>query len=124
MQGSLAGIEAAVVEAESTSHEAAAEKLRPDIGYEGSLRWLRRRVRSVHRALEAVMDLRLEPLAPIHVSSITAFQQALGRVSVLVELRALLEADLPFIPSPLGFLTASPRSRERPPHDLSRAPPG
>jgi hypothetical protein len=123
MRGSLADTEAAVAKAESTSREAAAEALRPDIGYEGSLRWLRRRVAAVRRALQAVMDLGLERFALVSAPSIAAFRACLGTSSVLVALRGLVETHLALLPSPLGFSTESPGHPRRSPHSPSRAPP-
>jgi hypothetical protein len=123
MHGSLADTEAAVAKAESTSREAAAEALRPDIGYEGSLRWVRRRVVAVRRALQAVMDLGLERFALVPAPSITAFRSSLGSSSVLVELRGLVAKHLATLPSPLGFSTESPRRSKRSPHSTCRAPP-
>jgi hypothetical protein len=58
LPGSLAKVEVTIAKAEeAVSQEAAAEALRPELSYEGSLAWLRRRVLPVRLALAALVVL-------------------------------------------------------------------
>lgn len=90
---------------QAASLEAAANTVRRDhIALPGALRWLRRRIQRVQRCLLLVIGL-----VPERFSNCTAhvhsFRTRLGRDAVLMALRGLVDAQLPSLPSPLGFST-------------------
>lgn len=100
--GELAAVESvvAVVEA-ARSVEAAADVLRPDSTLPSAVRWVRRRLTPVRRALLAVVTL----LPDLFTSDarLPAVRLALGTPSALVALRTHAAAHLATLPRPLGF---------------------
>jgi len=109
LPGLLTEIEDAVALVESAeSVEAAAEQARPAdepqaITLTSAIRWVRRRVRAVHRLLATVIGLlpeRFEGCAP----RVTSFRARLGITNVLVALREICAASLHVLAPPLGLL--------------------
>ena len=96
------------------SREAAAEKLRPDIGTQGALRWIRRRVAGVAVALLAVMGLRPDVFAG-RQPTLEDFRDALGVEAVLPRLREVAGAQLRALPPPVGFGPRPASKKTRPP---------
>ena len=104
LPGTLDAVEAVVVAAEGArSLEAAADELRGDaVELAGAMRWVRRRVRLVHAVLARVIGLVPERLAGC-AATMVAVRGRLGSDSALMKLRALVAAQLPMLPAPLGF---------------------
>lgn len=99
---------------QAVSLEAAARDVRCEIELPGVLRFLRRRVSAVHRALVAIRGL--EPLAFFGVvATLAAFAVALdvAPTLVLMRLRARVPTHLSGLPTPLGFDPARPRVKRR-----------
>ena len=102
LPGTLQDLEEAVAEAAPSLAAAADAVLLP-----GAMRWVRRRVRLVHRALAAVRGLWPERF--LHCAAeVGAFRARLGTAAVLVQLRELGAEQLPALPAPVGFF---PRAR-------------
>jgi hypothetical protein len=93
---------AAAVEGADESVERAAQRLRPDIGTQGAVRWVRRRVMAAALALVAVKGLRPDVLAGTE-PTFESFRAVLGVEHVLPALRALTGAQLHSLPAPVGF---------------------
>jgi hypothetical protein len=116
---------ASEVEQDEGSQEVLAEKLRPDIQWQGAVRWARRRVRGVQVALVTVLGL-LPALLAGSEATLAAFRQALGVKWVLPALRGLVARHLASLPPPLGF---GPRPLPRKPparllqHGMGTDPP-
>lgn len=109
--GELDEIESAVVEVEGgRSIERVAEELRDDVELPGAIRWLRRRIDYVERALSVARGLSVEVLTG-SMPTLRDLRDVLGR-GALVRLRALLAEHLAQIAPPLGFAHRS-RMRER-----------
>lgn len=110
LSSTLAEVEqvAAKVESSDEAVEAIAAKLRPDIGQQGAVRWVRRRMMAAAVALLAAKGLRPELLAGAR-PTIESFRAALGVEHVLPALRELVDSQLPALPAPVGF-----RPREHP----------
>ena len=104
LPGTLPDLEAVVAVAErATSLAAAANALRRDpIELPGAMRWVGRRVRLVHNALNAVIGLIPDRLAPC-VPNIVAVRRRLASDSALTELRGLAAPQLRQLPAPVGF---------------------
>ena len=104
LPGTLEAVEHVVAVAErAPSLAAAAEALRPDpIGLPGAMRWVRRRVRRVHRVLAAVRGLWPERLSGCP-AEVLAVRGRLQTDMALTVLRGRLPAQLPALPAPLGF---------------------
>lgn len=109
LPGLLAEIEDAVALAESArSAAAAADEARPAdepqaITLTSAIRWVRRRVRAIHRLLATVIGLlpeRFEGCAP----RVASFRERLGMMNVLVALREICAGSLHALASPLGLL--------------------
>ena len=109
MPGLLDDMETVVLIAEcARSVEAAAEQARPAdevdaVTLTSAIRWVRRRVRTVHRILATAIGLvpeRFEGCAP----TVTSFRERLGTTRVLVALRELCVQRLHAIAEPLGLL--------------------
>jgi hypothetical protein len=100
--GELDAIEHVVAIVETArSVEAAADILRPDITLASAVRWVRRRLTPVRRALLAVVTL----LPDLFTSDarLAAVRLALATPSALVALRTHAAAHLATLPTPLGF---------------------
>jgi hypothetical protein len=110
LSSTLDEVETVVETAQSSpSMWAAVDELRSDITLLSAARWIRRRVRLVIAALNAIIYLvpdRFEGCLP----TITSFRNALGiEQGVLVELRSLCANHLPSLPPPVGFGPRPPR---------------
>ena len=111
LPGTLGTLEAVANEAErAPSLAGAAAVLRPGpVGFEGTTRWVGRRVERVHHVLDVVRGMRPDLLAgctpemgPVRVRLLSP--------AALAVLRAELDGQLSVVPAPLGFL----------PHGLGR----
>lgn len=103
LPGTLDDLEDVVAAAErAPSLEAAAEVLRLDIELPGALRWLRRRVRLVHRCLVLIVGLRPDRLAGC-MATVTHLRERLSHEAVLILLRGLVAGQLRQLPAPVGF---------------------
>ncbi len=87
--------------------EATAHRLRPDIGLQGALRWVRRRVVAVHAALVITVGLVPGLMAGTR-PTLAGFRQTLGVAQVLPAVRDRAGEHLAQIPPCVGF---GPRSR-------------
>jgi hypothetical protein len=118
--GELAAVEYVVATVETArSVEAAADVLRPDITLPSAVRWIRRRLTPVRRALLAVVTL----LPDLFTSDarLAAVRLALATPSALVALRTHVAAHLTTLPTPLGFRPCAVRRNVRPfagPHGM------
>ena len=114
LPGTLAELEDAVVTAERfPSLAAAAARLRSGrLEPPGAMRWLRRRIRLVGRALTAVRSLLPERFAGCSPATL-AFRDRLGTDAALAWLREMAAPQLPSLPMPLGYArhTAAPGHR-------------
>jgi hypothetical protein len=103
LPGTLAELEAVVGAVEQArSLEAACADLRLEIELPGVLRWVRRRVQSVHASLhllKGILPERFESCEP----TLDAFAARLGVEGVLVRLRQIAAPYLAFLPAPLGL---------------------
>lgn len=126
LPSSLAEVEQVVDVVERTSSlEAAADALRPDISLPGRLRWVRHRRDAVHAALVALIALRPDEFNGCE-PTLCAMRRRLNTDAALVTLRMLGEAHLATLPAPLGFAPRPAPGRRRWPqqHDSGpRAPP-
>lgn len=126
--GLLDDIEETVAIAESArSREEAAERVRPAadanaVTLTTALRWLRRRVRSIHELLATIIGLvpaRFEGCAP----TVTSFRERLGTNHVLVELRGICTRHLGHLSAPLGLIGVPRReTRAHPSFQQSTGP--
>lgn len=130
LTGTLAEVEAVVVVAEgAASVEAALERVRPAaaenaVTLASGLRWLRRRVSSVHAALMAAVTL-VPALAGCQ-PTLGALGERLGVCDVLMSLRVLATEHLVAMRAPLGFRARGRRrevKRKRTPHEAGPDPP-
>jgi hypothetical protein len=100
--GELGAIEHVVATVETArSVEAAADVLRPDITLASAVRWVRRRLTPVRRALLAVVTLL--PDLFTGDARLTAVRLALATPSALMALRTDAAPHLATLPTPLGF---------------------
>jgi hypothetical protein len=81
--------------------EAAADVLRPGLSLPSAVRWVRRRLTPVRRALLAVVTLLPERFTGD--ARLTAVRLALATPSALVALRTHAAPHLATLPTPLGF---------------------
>jgi hypothetical protein len=117
--GALDAIEQVVATVEaSRSVEAAADVLRPDITLPSAVRWVRRRLTPVRRALLAIVTLL--PDLFTGDARLAAVRLALTTPFALVALRTHAAPQLTTLPTPLGFHPRTTRRDARP----SAAPPG
>jgi hypothetical protein len=109
LAGELAAVEAVVATVEAArSVEAAADVLRPEITLASAVRWVRRRLTPVRRALLTVLTLL--PDLVTGDARLAAVCLALGTPSALVALRTHAAPHLATLPTPLGF---HPRPSQR-----------
>jgi hypothetical protein len=100
--GALDPIEHVVATVETArSVEAAADLLRPDITLPSAVRWVRRRLTPIRRALRAIVTLL--PDLFTGDARLTAVRLALATPSALVALRTPAAPHLATLPAPLGF---------------------
>ena len=114
--GELAAVESVVATVEAArSVEAAADILRPDVTLPSAVRWVRRRLTPVRRALLAVVTL----LPDLFTSDarLAAVRLALATPSALVALRTHAAPHLATLPTPLGFHPRAIRRDARLPVD-------
>ena len=100
--GELADVEVVVATVDATrSVEEAADVLRPDITLPAAVRWIRRRLTPIRRALLAIVTL----LPDLFTSDarLAAVRRALATPSALVALRTYAAPHLSTLPTPLGF---------------------
>ena len=109
LPGTLREAEEAVAAAEAApSLAAAANAVRADaVHLPGAMRWLRRRVRYVHRVLHIVRGMRPDLLLGCAAGVIGA-RARLQTDIALVVLRGELAGQLPRLPMPLGFCRHGP----------------
>ena len=126
LPGALAEIEAVVGSVEQArSLEAACADLRLEIELPGVLRWVRRRVQSVHTALHLLKGI-LPELFEGCEPTLGAFAERLGVEDVLVRLRQIAAPYLAFLPAPLGLRPRRPGGGEHdqgPQHPAGPDPP-
>ena len=92
----------AVEEREGSALAEVAEKLRPEIGVQGAVRWVRLRVDAVLQALSALKGLRPDLLGEV-VPTLAAVGAALSLQAVLVAVRELSGAQVSSLPPCVGF---------------------
>lgn len=117
LSSTLSAVEqvAEAVEAIDESRETVAELLRPDIGRQGAMRWVHRRVVAVRGALVTVMGLLPALLAGCELT-LHAFRKALAVERVMPALREAVSQQLAALPPPVGFGPRSaPRNKRRKP---------
>ena len=114
LPGTLAELEDAVATAErSPSVAEAARTLRFGRSEPaGAMRWLRRRIRLVRRALTAVRGLLPGRLAGC-AATVLGFRARLGTDAVLPWLREMAAPQLPALPTPLGYAHRVPTFQQR-----------
>jgi hypothetical protein len=110
LSSTLAEVELVATKAESAtrSSESVAQQLRPDIGQQGAVRWVRRRVMAAAIALTVLKGLRPDVLAGVQ-PTIEDFRAALGVEHVLPALRELAGEQLTSVPHPVGLGPRPPR---------------
>ncbi len=110
LSSTLAEVEevAAAVEQRAASVEVVAEELRPEIGVQGAVRWVRRRVVAVAIALRVLKGLRPDVLSGVE-PTLGDVRAALGVEEVLLTVRELAGAQLTGVPPYVGF---GPRRRD------------
>lgn len=127
LPGPLVAVEVVVREFEAApTWEAAALKVRPDIGLQGALRWLRRRVAATYAAFRSLIGL-MPDLFIGCMPSLAAFTAVLKVSWVLIALREIAATSLGQLPPYLGFGPRPSRRWSRPKpiqHDSGADPPG
>lgn len=129
LPGTLRRLEEVVAVAEAApSLAAAAVCLRGGeaVGLEGARRWVRRRVRRVHRDLHIARGLRPDLLSGCPARMIPVRGRVRSLIA-LVRLRGALAGQLPVLPPPLGFCPPGPGSNRRRgavQHKMGTDPPG
>lgn len=103
----MPAIEAAVLAFEAQRAAGAtvvaiAEKLRPDIGLQGAVRWLARRRLWVAAALTLLAGIAPQVLAGLE-QTLTCAHTRLAVPCALVRVREIAAVQLPYAPAPLGF---------------------
>lgn len=103
LPGTLAEIEAVVAEVEAgETIEAVATRLRPEVQLPAAVRWVRRRIGYVRRALSVTPGLLPALFAGIELS-LRAFAAVLRTSAVLAALRVRMPSYLMRIASPFGL---------------------
>ena len=106
--GALDAIEHVVATAQTArSVEAAADVLRPDITLPSAVRWVRRRLTPIRRALLTIVTIL--PDLFTGDARLAAVRLALATPSALVALRTHAAAQLTTLPTPLGFHSRAAR---------------
>jgi hypothetical protein len=110
--GTLTAMERVVAHVEAArSVEAAADVLRPDVGWTSAVRWIRRRLRVVRATVVTVVTI-LPALLGV-AAQVTAVRTALDTDQALVRLRTDADAWLHAVPRPLGFAPPRPTRSAR-----------
>ena len=91
-----------VVERRESSLEAVAEKLRPDIGVQGAVRWVRRRVVAITLAMVALKGLQPDVLSGVGATQ-GEVRAALKVDAVLAAARELAGTQVAHLPPYVGF---------------------
>lgn len=105
--GTLAAMERVVAHVEEARRvAAAADVLRPDVGWTSARRWIHRRLRVVRATLVTVVTL-LPALLGV-AAQVIAVRTALDTDQALVRLRTDVDAWLHAVPRPLGFAPPRP----------------
>lgn len=109
LSSTLAEVEevAAAVEQRASSIEVVAAEVRPDIGVQGAVRWVRRRMVAVAIALVVLKGLRPDVLSGVECT-LGDVRAALGVEEVLPAVREFAGAQLADVPPYVGF---GPRPR-------------
>jgi len=104
LSSTLADVEkvATAVEQRAASIETVAEELRPDIGVQGAVRWVRRRVAAVANALKALKGLLPDVFGSVE-PTLGGVRAALGVVEVLPAVRESVGAQLKAMPPYVGL---------------------
>jgi hypothetical protein len=127
LPGTLVELEALVRGVEQArSLEVACADLRLEIELPGVLRWVRRRVQSVHAALHLLKGILPERFEGCE-STLGGFAACLGVEAVLVRLRQIAAPYLGFLPAPLGLRPRQARRgehKEGPQQPAGADPPG
>lgn len=112
LSSTLAEVEVVAAEVETSGDplERVAARLRPDVGQQGAVRWVRRRVLAAAVALLAVKGLRPDVLAGAQ-PTIESVRAALGATHALPALRELAGTQVSSIPAYVG-LGPRPRRHE------------
>jgi len=109
LSSTLVAVEAVVdaVEQRESSLEAVAEKLRPNVGVQGAVRWVRRRVVAVTLAMVALKGLQPDVLSGVGATQ-GEVRATLKVDAVLAAVRELAGAQVAHLPPYVGF---GPRRR-------------
>lgn len=103
LSGTLHEVEAVVDRVErAPSLEAAADVLRLDIELPGALRWIRRRVQSIHASLTTLKGLLPEHFLACE-PTLTSFRRHIEADPVLPALREIAAVHLSCLAPPFGF---------------------
>jgi hypothetical protein len=116
LSSTLAEVEQVVTEVEEDAKaqvpfETTAQRLRPDVGLSGAVRWVRRRRHGVRAALVIAVGL-LPSVFAGTTPTIEGFRDRFGVAAVLPEVRARIEAHLVRLPPPVGFRPGKIRPQE------------
>ena len=126
LSGTLAEVEDVVTTVEQApSLEAACDELRMDIELPGALRWVRRRVQTVHSILHTLKGLMPDAFEGCEIT-LLAFAMRLGVDVCLPLLREIAAVYLPHLPTPLGLIALLPPGGEqkiRSQHKMGPDPP-
>jgi hypothetical protein len=104
--------------------ERACSTLREEVELPGVLRWVRRRVQGVHRALLALVTAMPDKLGG--APEVTVMREVLGTEHVLMALRGIAAARLQTLPCPIGFQplrACGTRREKRFQHETGTDPP-
>ena len=111
---------------QAPSLAAAADALRTDaVELPGAMRWVARRVRLVHHVLTLVIGLLPEHFARC-IAEVGAVRTRLDTDTALRTLRTLAAAQLPVLPTPLGFQPhrlGTTNHNQAPQHKMGPDPP-
>lgn len=115
LSSTLAEVEsvAAAVESRSGSIESVAAKLRPDIGLQGAVRWVRRRVMAVRTALVTLKGLLPNLLAGTEPTLSGMRARVAGGDGVLPRVRELVGEQLLALPPYVGLGPRAERGKAR-----------